>query len=316
MTSRFVVAALAAATLAVVGVGAYLLWDGRSSETVGDTDEHAGHGAASARFPAPPSGAVVFARQDGARVLALGVVPESAGVRVQISVVGPQGNGVPDLDVSFSVRHDEGLESATGEPCGPGCYSARVDVPAPRAVSVSVAGSQETDWDVPMPRDWPPPDAGPIVERADQVWRRLRTLVYTERLASDERNVVTSRWRIVAPNRVSYRITDGSSAVVIGERRWDSADGRRWTETTQSPLRQPVPFWAGFRDAHLLAAVTVRGRPAWRISFFDPRTPAWFEVAVDRQTFRTLELDMFTTAHFMRVVYGPFNAPIEIRPPR
>jgi hypothetical protein len=54
----------------------------------------------------------------------------------------------------------------------------------------------------------------------------------------------------------------------------------------------------------------------WTISFFDPGTPAWFTVSIDRQTSRTLQSMMITTAHFMHDVYGAFNATPAIAPPR
>ena len=53
----------------------------------------------------------------------------------------------------------------------------------------------------------------------------------------------------------------------------------------------------------------------WDVSFFDPRTPAWFEVLLDRRTLRTFDLRMNTTAHFMHDTYGPFNARLAIEPP-
>jgi hypothetical protein len=53
----------------------------------------------------------------------------------------------------------------------------------------------------------------------------------------------------------------------------------------------------------------------WRVSFFDPKTPGWFEVALDKRTLHTLELSMFATAHFMHDVYGGFDEPAGIRPP-
>jgi hypothetical protein len=52
------------------------------------------------------------------------------------------------------------------------------------------------------------------------------------------------------------------------------------------------------------------------VSFFDPKTPAWFTVVLDRQTLRTLDLRMVTTAHFMHQVYGAFDATPAIRMPR
>jgi hypothetical protein len=53
----------------------------------------------------------------------------------------------------------------------------------------------------------------------------------------------------------------------------------------------------------------------WNITFFDPGTPAWFAVAVDRKTYRTLQSQMITTAHFMHDVYSSFNSTPPISPP-
>jgi hypothetical protein len=112
--------------------------------------------------------------------------------------------------------------------------------------------------------------------------------------------------------------TGGAAAVVIGNRRWDRASSTSsWQRSSQHPsLRQPLPFWSGVRDAHIVASPRVRGHRAWQITFFDPRTPAWFTVLLDRQTLRTLDLRMVTSAHFMHDVYGPFNQPLPLRPPR
>jgi hypothetical protein len=105
--------------------------------------------------------------------------------------------------------------------------------------------------------------------------------------------------------------------VIVGDKRWDRAPGsQKWVESPQTPVRQPTPVWVGTTDAHVLGVGTLSGRPVWWISFFDPGTPAWFEIAVDRSTYRTLESRMITTAHFMHDVYGRFNATPAIVPPR
>jgi hypothetical protein len=103
---------------------------------------------------------------------------------------------------------------------------------------------------------------------------------------------------------------------VIGTRRWDRAPGaKRWETSPQTRLHQPVPPWASARDAHVLGEVTYRGRPAVRVSFFDPGSPAWFTLVLDRKTFRTLDLRMVTNAHFMHDVYGSFDSTPAIVPP-
>ena len=267
-------------------------------------------------FPAPPEGAVVYAREDGPDVLALGVVPQGGALLLQASVLGGQGHGVPGLRVVFTVQG----ERRVGTPCGAGCYRATVPLAGrPDAVLLEVAGrAVSTRWRVDLPAAWPPPDGTAILARAGRVWRSLRSLAYVERLASDSTDETTSTWRVAAPDRAAYSIRGGGGAVVIGARRWDrSAPRGHWVESPQSaPITQPVPFWAAVSNAHLLGTVTAAGRAAWLVSFFDPVTPAWFEVRVEKRTGRTLVMRMFATAHFMHDVYRLFNSAPAITPPR
>ena len=273
------------------------------------------HARASA-FPAPPDGAVVYAREDGSDVLALGVAARRGALLLQASVLGDQGHGVPGLRVVFAVRG----ERRVATPCGAGCYRVTVPLsPSLGAVSLDVGrGAASTRWSVELPAAWPPPDGAAILARAGRVWRSLRSLAYVERLASDSSDESTSAWRVAAPDRAAYSIRGDGEAIVIGDRRWDrSRPGGRWVESSQSaPITQPVPFWAAVSNAHILGTVAIAGRTAWLVSFFDPVTPAWFEVTVEKATGRTLAMRMFATAHFMHDVYRLFNRAPAITPPR
>jgi len=270
-------------------------------------------------FPSPPSGAVVFARQDGANAFALALTPKGRRLAIQASVVGPDGRGVAGLPLRFAISTAPGrIVRARGVACGLGCYAATAVTGAPRHVAVTIGGgSERTRFAFVLPRAWPPADATALVRRSGRVWRNLRTLVSHERLASDPRHALRAVYQMVAPDRFSYEIAGGAAAIVIGSRRWDrtSPTGSWQRSSQQPPLRQPAPFWSDVRDAHIVASPSVRGHRAWRITFFDPRTPAWFTVVLDRQSLRTLDLHMVTTAHFMHDVYGPFNQPLQLRPP-
>lgn len=257
----------------------------------------------SPRFPAPPPGAVVFSREDGPDALALAVVPRGSRLLAQASVVGQQGAGVRGLSV------DVGGTPAL--PCGAGCY--RATVPRSRSIEVHVRGGKATTrWTVVLPSPWPPAGAAALVTRTGRVWRALHSLAFSDRLASDASHAVASTWRAVAPDRLTYRIRHGYEAVIIGSRRWDRAPGGRWIESPQTAtLRQPVPLWQAATDAHVIGST----RAAWRISFFDPRTPAWFQITVDKRTLHTVELHMTTTAHFMHETYRAFDAAGSIAPP-
>jgi hypothetical protein len=263
-------------------------------------------------FPKPPNGAVVFAREAGANVLALGVVPHRNTLLLQASVLDGDGQGVSGLRVVFWI----GGGRRAGSACGAGCYRATVPVSGrPEAVSLTVGA---TSWRVALPAVWPPPDGRAILARAGRVWRSLRSLAYVEHLASDSTNRQTSDWRVAAPDRVAYSIRGSGGGIAIGTRRWDrSTSSGRWLESQQTAvLTQPVPFWVAVRDAHVLGTVTRSGGAAWIVSFFDPRTPAWFEATVDKQTGHTLALRMFAAAHFMHDIYRSFDRAPAIVPPR
>jgi hypothetical protein len=266
------------------------------------------------RFPAPPDGAVVYSRQLGSDALALGVVPRHASVLAQASVVGPQGRGVSGLSVTFVVQGT--TKSATA--CGAGCYRAMVATKGrPANVDVVLHGAESVRWRVALPAVWPPADGAALLVRVRAVWRSLRSLSYSESLASGPGHVVLSRWRVQAPDRVAYQVKGGWAGVVVGDTRWDKGPGgKHWVSSPQTRLTQPIPTWIKVSDAHVLGSATVRGRSAWRVSFYDPGTPGWFTVLVDKTSLRIHQVRMTATAHFMRDDYGSFNTTPAIQPPR
>jgi hypothetical protein len=268
----------------------------------------------SAGFPAPPSGAVVYSRQAGSEALALGIVPRRGSILLQATVVGPQGHGSRGLTVDFVVQR----MSVRAIACGPGCYrAALVTNGRPAAVEVALRrGLRTIHWRVALPASWPPPDASGLIARAEHVWRSLDSLSFREQLASDSRTPLESTWRVEAPDRIAYQVKAGWARVIIGTRRWDRSPGAaRWVASAQTRLSQPVPSWVDAVDAHVIGAGTVRGHPVWRISFFDPGTPGWFEIALERKTLRTLETHMITASHFMSDVYSAFNTSPAITQP-
>jgi hypothetical protein len=104
---------------------------------------------------------------------------------------------------------------------------------------------------------------------------------------------------------------------VIGRRRWDLVVGGGWKPSLQNPpLVMPSPPWgAGAYDVALLGGGRLGARPVVRFSMFEPTTPAWFTVTLDRKTLRTLSVSMTAAAHFMLDRYVAFNAPPRIKPP-
>ena len=258
-------------------------------------------------YPSPPPGAVVLAREAGTRVLALAVVPGGARPLTRVSVVNGQGAGQGGLDVAVA---GTGLEA-----CGAGCYQGNV-------AAGRLSGTVEVSLDHrAYPFQLPPSlhlrSGAATMARATRVWRALKTLVWHERLAASPTDALHTVYRAVSPDQLAYTIAGRSSAIIIGEKRWDRpAPTSQWVESPQQPpISQPLPFWAAVTNARVLGDGEVRGKPVWIVSFFDPQTPAWFTAHVEKATGRTLTLDMTAAAHFMHHVYGPFDAPFELHPP-
>ena len=268
-------------------------------------------------FPKPPAGAFVRARSDGSDVLALAASPKPGGVALQVSDINENGVGARGLKVSFAVTSKSGTGRASAIACGAGCYRATVPLGSrPQQVTVRVKRpARMTTWKVTLPATWPAQDASAIVARAARTWKQLSSLRYHERIASDPEHSVESDWQIVAPGKLAYQVEHDGQAVIIGTHRWDRQKGGRWIETSALRLHQPEPFWVSATNAHVVDSATVQGRPVWRVSFFDPRTPGWFLAAIDKKTYRTLDVHMFAAAHFMHDTYGGFNTSIKIVPP-
>src|SRR4051812_24506326 len=308
--------ALGAAAVAIVAVLAH-----RTPGPAGGTNAPGSAGAeptattthanepSEAAVPAPPQGAVVFSRPAGDEVIALGVVPGKR-LLLQASVLGGQGQGMEGLGVSFGL----GGRTLKGDPCGPGCYRAKAPASkVPEAIELRIAGKKPVTWRVPLPRPWPPRDGSAIVARATKTFRRLKTLTTDDSLSSGLGRTLQTRWTLAAPNRLTYQVRGGPAAVIIGNTRWDKvAPGEPWVKSVQAPIHQPTQFWVSWQNAHVIGETP----KTWRVTFFDPKTPGWYEIHVAKDTRRTLDMRMQAAAHFMRQTYRNFNAPVQIAPPR
>jgi len=252
----------------------------------------------------PPRGAVVLAREAGSRAVALAV---HRG-RLTATVLAASGEPESGLPVSFRL----GGRTVRASPCGNGCYTAAA--PAAPRVDVLLGDGAPVSFDVPAhPR---PGDA--IVRRASRVWRHLSSLAYVESLRSSPTAGLVSTWRMQAPDRMSFTIRNGASAVVVGDRRWDQRKPNgKWVESETPTLHLPTPTWGNPTvNAHVLGTATVAGRPVWVVSFVNPSVPAWFTAWIDRSNYRTLRMRMTAASHFMFHRYLEFDRPLGIKPPR
>jgi len=252
----------------------------------------------------PPPGATVLAGESGDRAVGLAIMP---GGRVQATVLGPDDNGADGLSVAFRA----GGRTFGATACGPGCYRADGRIDASRVTVL--LGSSPVAFAIPG-RTHP---ASRLVAQARRAFAGLRSLVIHERLASSPRDKLTTTFRIVAPDRLTYVTSAGSRAVVIGGQRWDANGKGPLVRSTQSPLQLPGAEWGPrWLNARALGWANVGGRRARLVSFFDPQLPGWFEMAVDPHTHRPLELTMTAAAHFMHHRYTDFNHPVRIVTPR
>jgi copper transport protein len=253
--------------------------------------------------PLPPKDAFVAAREAGPNAVAIALRP---GGVAQVTVLGPDGLGVDGLSVGIGTP----ASAVQARSCGHGCYAARV-ARRPRRLSVVINGSALA---FPLPDRWPPASARGIVRRTTRAFGRAKSVSYFEHLASTPRNAVDTVFVMQRPNKLAYRIERGASAIVIGDRRWDRSRRRGpWRESSQSPLRLPVPPWTGpITNAHVLH----RGRGLVVVTMLDRAVPAWFTVWLDARTLLPERLQMAATAHFMSHRYLAYNRPVSIAPPR
>jgi hypothetical protein len=250
--------------------------------------------------------------------LAVGLAAQRAGadVRLTATVVAPDGTGVRGLGLQFAVG---GRTLPPARPCGAGCYapSARVASPVGSVVvALRGMGRPASAVAFDLPASWPVP-AAPLLAAAERAFTALRSVEYRERLSTGPHVTGTSVWRSEAPDRLSYRSASGDAGVVIGTRRWDLVVGGGWRRSPQNPpLSVPSPPWgAGGDDVMSLGSGKLGGRAVVRFSMFEPATPAWYTVTLDRASRRTLLVEMTAAAHFMQDRYVAFDAPRRISPP-
>jgi copper transport protein len=243
--------------------------------------------------PSPAPTMWVQAQESGAFGVALAVHPPDA----EVFVVGPDNLGVNDLAVKVA--------GVPARSCGAGCY--RASLSSAGAVDVSVGGRVLVFQ---VPAKARPADA--IIARATRAFRRLRSVDYVERLASDPRNKVVADFTLERPNRLEYRIRGGADGIIIGSRRWDRQRAGKWVASPQDVTPQPEPIWAGHSTNAYLLESTPR---TYVVSFFKPIGPVWFTLRLDRKTLLPRTLRMTAAAHFMTHRYTSFNAPRKIRAP-
>jgi hypothetical protein len=207
-----------------------------------------------------------------------------------VTLIGPDGTGVDGRGVT--------VDGTPARSCGSGCYRAPA---VPGGLSIGVGGNTVV-FDLPARA----PAASALLQRVDHAFRSARTAVFDETLASSPTNGLTTRFTLIAPDRLSYQTKGGPGAIVIGLRRWDRTSIRApWVPSPQTRLDVMQPYWTKPTNAHLIAPNV--------LTFLDRRIPAWFHVTLDGV--RPTRSQMTAAAHFMVDRYVGFNVPAVVSPP-
>ena len=234
----------------------------------------------------PPTDAVVDAKELGSLVLAVARMPST----VIVTLIGPDGTGVNGRIVT--------VDGTPARSCGSGCYRAPA---VPGGLSIGVGGKTVV-FDLPARA----PDARVILQRVGRVYRTARTAVFDEYLASTPANGQTTRFKVIAPDRLAYQTKGGPAAIVIGTRRWDrDRAGGPWVASAQTPIDVMQPYWGKPTNVHEIAPNV--------LTFIDRRVPAWFRVTLDGA--RPQRVQMSAAGHFMVDRYVGIDVPLGISPP-
>jgi hypothetical protein len=218
-----------------------------------------------------------------------------------------------------AVRVRVGGAAAPVRACGTTCF--RVAAPralrAPLAVTVAIHGSGKpaAAATIRLPSRLPPSGDG-LLRAVDRRMARVRSFRVDEALSSGVA-AIRATFDFAVPGRMRYSVSDGSRAIVVGTRRWDSDNGGPWQESPSPGIHVPSYMWDGAGEPRLVGRGTVRGRPVRIIAAFRPSAdfPAWFRLYVARDD-RVLQADMIAPAHFMRDSLSRFDRPVPIEPPR
>lgn len=265
-----------------------------------------------------PAGAVVLGKQDRGLAVGIAAAPRSHGqLLVVATVFGQSGRGAAGLGTRFAITTGDGQRmTASASSCTPGCYQAVFGTSGlPRHISVAFDDGSHADFA--LPRHGPSAQALRVVRAAAAEYGKLRSLVTHERLGSGLTKPVQTNYYAVAPHSLRYVIAKQDvESIIIGKQRWDRRASGGWAHSAQTQITPISPYWTPLvQDATILGTVSVHGHPCWKIAFGNPQTPGFFTIWVDKSNDRTLRLEMTAPAHFMHHDYGPFNAPLKVKPP-
>jgi copper transport protein len=259
-------------------------------------------------LPRVSAGQLPVAEQAGSKIAAFWLRPEGGELSGTVRVYDY--NARP-------VETDIGIAGAELESCGSGCRRFAVSDPG-RTLTATVTDDGRA-YKATVPARWnasKSAKAKRLLRQAQARMRELGTLRIRETLTSGLGVGVRTQYRLRAPDRMAYRSSTGADLIAIGKTAYDVGPGGQVERR---------PFGAdGFRLVELFRW-TVYGRSVrWlgsadgvsRIALFDPATPIWYRLDIERETKRIVGERMITGGHFMDRRYLAFDRPLRIEPPR
>jgi copper transport protein len=292
--------------LAVLAAAAALVAFPLPPRQLGEADE--AQAAAPCRpscpLPAASASQLPVAEQTGSRIAAFWIERTDGSLSGTLRLLN-----VKSKPVEASVE----VPGAELSGCGAGCW--RFSGLSPRDPLRAVLDGDG----VTVPARWNPrrtAEAKRLLRRAQAAMRGLHQLRLEEALTSGLGFTLHTRYRFVSPDRMAYRNSQGGRMVAIG--------GHAYRSTDSEPFRESAFGASGFRYRELFAW-TIYGRTVrWlgsehgqvHLALFDPGTPLWYRLTIDRRSGRVLRERMVTNGHFMSRRYFAFNRPLTIRAPR
>lgn len=246
-----------------------------------------------------------------ARDLLVGLAATPGGP-VDLLALGGQGSIRAN---GLTARANGSLAPVTS--CGNGCFriSVRPMTGTPLVLSLQFqrTGAASVTLTFRLPARLPP-DGAATLGRVTRRMRALRSVQYDESLTGGLGSSVRTHYAMQAPDRLSFRTSQGQRTILIGTRRWD-LEGGRWVESPIPAVRAPTYAWEGSRNARLIGRTRVAGTSVSVVSAFARSIPAWFRIFV-RSDGRVIEAEMLAEGHFMRHRFFGLNEPVEIEAPK
>jgi copper transport protein len=197
--------------------------------------------------------------------------------------------------------------------CGPACRAADVNLVGGESLAVGVRGAGTAAFRVPA---LPAPDAGGVVERAQELMHALRTYRLDETLRPAKVPLVVT-YAFQAPDRLEYQVRGGGETVIVGPEQF-SRDGPSapWRAEAMPAVQVPTFIWDGARVVAPRTLTAAGDGPLQVVSFYEALDglPVWFELSVDARGLVD-QAAMRAQAHFMTHRYYDFDAPLSISPP-